>query len=515
MSKFLKGTIILVASGLVTRLLGFVNRMVMARMIGAEGVGLYMMAYPTFVLMVTFTQFGLPVAISKMVAEAKAVNEIRKIKKILAISLIITLGLSFILTPALFFGAPWIAEHFFTDNRTLYPLIAIAPVIPVVAVSSVIRGYFQGMQNMRPAAISQVIEQLVRILFIIILTRIFLPRGIHMGAAAAMAATIIGELFSFVYLMALFQRRKAFPVRRHFFHLRKGKEILKNLLATAVPAMGGRMVGSISWFLEPIVVTQSLALAGIRANVATAQYGSLTGYALPLLLLPSFMTAALGTSLVPAISESLSLKNFSAVEARLQRVIRFSLITGAVSSCILFVLAEPLMSLFYHTTEGVFFIRFMAPFFILHYLQAPLQAALQALDLARAAMINSFVGAVVKLAVIFILATKPEFGINGVALAIITGGVLVALLHFATLLKVVPLSLNLRFPIFLSVSAIVAGWAGKFLFSQLEGVPVSLSVFLSGLTIAILFIIFLFLFQVLKAGDLKNWINSLFRKPAS
>lgn len=84
MSKFLQGTIILIIAGLITRVLGFVNRIVVARMIGDEGVGLYMMAVPTLVLVITLTQLGLPVAISKLVAEAEALGDRHKIKKYLS-----------------------------------------------------------------------------------------------------------------------------------------------------------------------------------------------------------------------------------------------------------------------------------------------------------------------------------------------------------------------------------------------------------------------------------------------
>ncbi len=142
MSKFLQGTIILIIAGLITRVLGFVNRIVVARMIGDEGVGLYMMAVPTLVLVITLTQLGLPVAISKLVAEAEALGDRHKIKKILVVSLSITCTLSILFTLGLILFAPVVAKTFFTDSRTIYPLLAIIPVIPIIAVSSVIRGYF-------------------------------------------------------------------------------------------------------------------------------------------------------------------------------------------------------------------------------------------------------------------------------------------------------------------------------------------------------------------------------------
>ncbi len=137
-------------AGFITKILGFINRIVMARILGEEGVGLYMMAVPTFILAITLTQIGLPVAIAKFVAEAEAVNDKQKVKKILTVSLAVTSVISIILTIGIMLLTPILAKTLLTDERTYYPLMAILPVVPVIAVSSVLRGYFQGKQNMKP-----------------------------------------------------------------------------------------------------------------------------------------------------------------------------------------------------------------------------------------------------------------------------------------------------------------------------------------------------------------------------
>ena len=512
MSKFLKGTMILLAAGLITRILGFINRILIARFIGEEGVGLYMMAYPTFILVVTLTQFGLPVAISKRVAEAEALGDMAKVKKILAVSLLTTLTLSFIFTPVLFFGAPVFAEQIFTDNRTIYPLLAITPVIPVVAVSSVLRGYFQGKQNMKPAAVSQLAEQFIRIIFIAVLTKIFLPYGIEYAAAAVMVATIIGELVSLLYLMAMFKIRKAFPFRKNFFKsLKNTGNIFRELMEIAVPTTGSRMIGSVSWFFEPIVVTRALALAGISTAAATKQYGSLTGLVMPLLLLPSFITSALSTSLVPAISEAYTLKQYAVVEKRLQQALKFCILTGALPVIVLYILSAPLMDILYNSTGGAVFIKLIAPFILLQYLQPPLQAALQALDLARAAMMNSLFGAAVKLAVIFILASKPEFGIHGVAIGIVFGFVLVTLLHYATILKVVPLTFYASYYGKVLLTVIVTGISGHYCFDMLAGSAGLLkTVLITGTAMGTAYIFLLFVLKIIHWNDISKFKTLLF-----
>lgn len=506
MSKFLRGTFTLLIAGFITRILGFINRIVIARSIGEEGVGLYMMAFPTFSLVVTLIQLGLPVAISKNIAEAEAKGQIAEMKKILTVSLAVTFILSLIFTPALLLAAPLLSTTLFTDSRTYYPLVAITPVIPIIAVSSVLRGYFQGRQNMRPAAYSQIFEQVVRITLIAVMTKAFIPYGVEYAAAAAMVSAVIGELVSLLYLLASFKFKKNFSLSKKFFQsIHAGKKTFTNLMEIAIPTMGSRLIGSVSWFFEPIVVSHSLAIAGISAAAATRQYGALTGYALPLLLLPSFITISISTSLVPAISEAHSHHNYKIIEYRLHQALRFTFLTGGLAVILLYVLADPLMQIMYGSSNGVTFIRIMAPFFLFYYYQGPLQAVLQALNLARAAMINSLVGAAVKTAVIFGLGIQPSFGINGAALGIIVGFVLVTVLHFATVLKKISLTFYVfdYFKGFLAM--IVSGFLGFWVFNyNLLHLHLVFRVCTSAAAISLSYFLLLLLLGLIQKADLKR-----------
>ncbi|MBP3038015.1 stage V sporulation protein B [Bacillaceae bacterium Marseille-Q3522] len=506
MSKFLKGTMILLIAGLITRVLGFINRIVIARFIGEEGVGLYMMAFPTFILVITITQFGLPVAISKNVAEAEAAGDTAKTKKILIVALVFTIILSAVFTPALLIFAPYLSKTLFTDARTLFPLLAIAPVVPIIAVSSVLRGYFQGRQQMKPAAYSQMIEQVIRITLIAALTKAFLPYGVEYAAAGAMLATVFGELISLLYLLASFKLKKKFRFRKKFFsYIQSGKTTFKELMSISLPTMGSRMIGSASWFLEPIVVARSLALAGIAATEATKQYGALTGYALPLLMLPSFITLSLSTALVPAISEAQAKGQKRLIEYRLQQSLRYSLITGGLAVVLLFVLSDSLMLVMYHSESGASFIKFMAPLFLFYYYQGPLLAALQALNLARAAMINSFIGNAVKIAVIFALASRPQFGINGVAIGMLASFVLVTFLHFATVLKTIPFTFYFREYANVFLAIIVSGCAGSFLFYNMkEQFSLLLIVLVVTILITIVYCALILVFRLVHQEELQR-----------
>jgi stage V sporulation protein B len=157
--SFLYGTLVLVGAGFITKVLGFVYRIALSRIIGDEGMGLFQMAFPILIFTIVVTTAGLPVAISKLVSEAEVRKEEYRIRSILWIASFIVILTSIFITGLILLGAPFIADTLLTDQRAIYSLLSMAPIIPIIGISSILRGYFQGRQNMSPYAISTIIEQ--------------------------------------------------------------------------------------------------------------------------------------------------------------------------------------------------------------------------------------------------------------------------------------------------------------------------------------------------------------------
>lgn len=468
--SFLTGSLILMAAGLFTRILGMINGMVLARVIGSEGVGLYMMAFPAMLLVVTLTELGLPVAISKLVAEAETFGDQRKIKKILSMSLAIVGVSGVLLTVSMLLLIPLSAKFLFADTRVIYPLIAITPVIPIVAVSSVLRGYFQGIRNMKPYAFSGIVEQIVRISLVAMLASLLMPYGVEYAAAGAMIAGSAGECASLLYMLHAFRKEgtgSSGNEQRHY--VQRTRSILRQLLGIGLPTMGSRLIGSLSNFFEPIVVSNSLVLAGFSIKASAELYGQLTGYALTLLLLPSFITHALHVSLVPTISEAYARKSYGLIHFRLNQALRIAMLTGGLSLVVTFSFAGPLMTLIYDSPSSADLLRIMAPFFMIFYFQGPMHAVLQALDLAKEAMLNTLIGSVVKIITLYFLTSRPEFGIKGAALAICINVVLVTALHMALIIRTIGFSLILkdyvRTAIIIAFSAFLAHFLIEWVFT--------------------------------------------------
>lgn len=501
--SFLYGTLVLIVAGFITKILGFIYRIALSRIIGDEGMGLFQMAFPILIFAIVVTTAGLPVAISKLVSEAEARNEEHRVRSILIVSLVLIASSATIVTIFILIFAPVIANTLLTDSRAMMCLIAIAPMIPIIGISSVFRGYFQGRQNMNPYALSQLIEQSVRIFTVLFLAQYLLPFGIAYAAAGAMIGMVIGEGLGMLFLLYSFKKD---PNRPYFYqksppHRKNYLQTFRELVKISIPVTASRMVGSFAYAIEPIVVAQSLAIAGIATATSTALYGQLEGMAIPLVFFPSFITYALSVSLVPAISEAAARNRYRLVEHRLTQAIRLSCIIGAPSAVLIYVLAEPLATLLYDHPDVAHLMRMMAPFGIFLYVQGPLASILQGLDYAHIAMRNSIIGAFIKTILILCLASNPKLGIDGVVLAINCGIIIVTIMHFFSISRLVSITIYFRGLLKLFFASGLVGLIANFIIMQ-EQIPLLARLVFACIGSLGVYTILLFVFSLIKREDL-------------
>lgn len=440
--SFIKGALILLLAGIVNRLLGFVPRIVLPRIMGAEGVGIYQLGYPFLSVMLTIVVGGIPLAVAKWIAEAESLGDTRRVKTIFRTAMTLTVTLSLSLTALLVLFAPMIATNILPDARVYQTFLCMTPLVTIIGVSSVYRAYFQGKHNMIPTAASQVTETIIRIIFQLMLAGAMLPYGLQWAAAGAMLGTVAGEVAGLgvtLYHYHRDRRRQQEPIEQEpeptttipSLYKRRPAEppVLRRLLHLSIPVTGSRLVGSLSYLLETIFTNRSLAAAGIAIGVATSQYGALQGMIVPLVLLPTALTYSLSVSLIPTLSEAAARGDRELIHRRMHQSLRLSLVTGAPFVVVMTLFAEPLCRLIYNHADIAPLLRLIAPFGMFIYLQGPLQAALQALEKPGTALMNTFIGAGIKLVLIIQLASNPELGIYGAAIAICINIVIVTALH--------------------------------------------------------------------------------------
>ncbi|WP_020619253.1 stage V sporulation protein B [Paenibacillus daejeonensis] len=431
--SFMRGTLVLSAAAFINRILGFISGMYIARVLGAEGIGILMMAHPLVPLVITITELGLPVAISKLVAEANARGEREKVRRILHVSLAVTGLLSVTLTTLSLLGSEWIASILLSDQRAYYAMLAITPIAPIIAVSAVLKGYFRGMQRMKTIAASDVLEHTVQIAIVLALVHFLLPYGIAYAAAGAMAASVVSEAISLSFLLISYKMHGEvkLPGETWASHLRHGRRTLGELLHIGLPTTGHGVVHSLYSAFQPLLITTSLALAGIGTELATKQFGLLAGYVFPLLFMPSFITQSLSTALIPAIGEAAANRNSLLIHQRMSQAVKLGLLIGAPATIILFEWATPLTTLIYNAPEAGVLLAILAPIFFLHYFDAPLHAIMLGLGQANAMLWNYVIATIFKGISIFVLGS--QFGITGVAYGIGVGIAMQTALNFLSI----------------------------------------------------------------------------------
>ncbi|QHW34200.1 polysaccharide biosynthesis protein [Paenibacillus rhizovicinus] len=459
---FMKGALILLAAGVVNRILAFVPRIALPRIIGAEGVGIYQLGYPFLIVLLTFITGGIPLSVAKWIAEAETQGDGKRVKQIFRAAMALTIMLSTVLTVLFIWLTPWIIDHLMTEPRVFQTFRMMSPLLIIIGISSVYRGYFQGKQNMIPTAFSQTMETVIRIIFALLFAKWLLPFGLEWGAAGAMLGVVAGEIAGFAVLLLHYASDRKRPPgtpmetadnaneldpfpplsteRPHGKTAAKEKEripVMRRLISLSVPVTASRMIGSFSYLLESIFTARALLLAGIATGAATAQYGALQGMIVPILLLPTALTYSLAVSLVPSLSEAAAKGDRATIHKRLHQSMRLALVTGAPFVVVMLLFADPICRILYNHAEIAPMLKWMAPVGLFIYLQAPLQAALQALDKPSTALMNTFIGAIVKLVLIMKLASMPSLGIYGALIAININIVLVTALHWISVTRFV------------------------------------------------------------------------------
>lgn len=394
MNKFVKSVLILSIGGLITKIISMFIKIISSRMLGTEGTGIYMMIMPTFTLLMGISQLGFPVAISKLVSEDKKNN------KNLVFSVIpITLFLNTIIIIILLLSANFIANNLLREKRTYFALMSIGLVLPFISISSILRGYFFGKEKMFPHVLSNITEDLVRLILLIIGIPYFLKKGLENAVAFVVLVNIVSELTSIIILLLFIP--KNFKISKK--DIKPDKTNIKDVFSIGIPSTMSRIIGSIGFFLEPIILTYTLSKCGYTNNYILNEYGIISGFILPLILLPSFFTLAVSEALIPQVSKLYSNKKFREVKSKIKKAIYFSLLIGIPATIIFEIMPKVPMKLIYNTDKGIGYLKVLAPIALMHYIQSPLTSSLQAMGKAKDALKGTTGGMIIRTILLFIL----------------------------------------------------------------------------------------------------------------
>lgn len=437
--SLIKASLILGIAGIVARFFGLFFRWPLIMLIGDEGVGYYQMSYPLYMFFVAMAS-GVPVAISKMISEKKAKGDIEGIFVIVKESTLLMMILGIGTTLILFFFARPIIRFVQWDMKSYYALLGISFAPFVISIMTIYRGFFQGLQNMTPSGMSQILEQLGRVVIGVGLAIFLLPKGIEFAAGGAAFGAAAGGVIGASYLYEKYKKVKKEMWNKR---IKSNPEVLTSILKIALPISLGATVGTIMSLIDSILVPQKLMQSGVTSEMATVLYAQLTGKANVITNIPLTLSMALGTALIPIIAENYIMNRRKDVQDKVQLSIKLSMLIAMPCTLGLYFLAGPIMMIIFPGKyDGILILKYLSisvPFIII---TQTTTSIMQGIGHYIRPIINLFIGCIVKVVLTYLLVPIPEINIYGAVIASIAAYIIATILNMISIKRKLKLSLN-------------------------------------------------------------------------
>ncbi len=428
------GTMILTLAGLLSRFIGFFYRIFLSHTIGAEGVGIYQLIFPVYTFCFALTVFGIQTAISRFVAAQLAKGNLQKANDTFLLGAGLSIAFACMASFFVHQHADWIGSALLSEPRTTPLLRLIACSIPLGAVHTCVNAYYYARKQTEIPAISQLLEQVVRVGASYLVYCILLSKGMTPDARIAVAGVLAGELASMLYSTLLV----SWSLHRQNYRLlkmRRPLSTLQKILTLSLPLTGNRVLLTLLTSVEHILIPNRLRLFGLSGSDALSLFGILTGMSLPLLLFPSTITNSVSVMLLPSVAEQQALGKEEHIRRTTLLTIKGCLLLGVSCFVLFFFFGDFLgMLLFENATAGAFLktLSFICPFL---YLNTTLMSILNGLGKTGYSFIHNLAALTIRISFTFFCI--PLYGIKGYLWGVLMGELLLTSLNFLALKRFV------------------------------------------------------------------------------
>ena len=472
-------TVILV-SQIIVKLFGMVYRIVITNIpgFGDEGLGFYNVGFQIYTVLLAISSVGIPNAISKMVSERAALNDYKGAARIFKTAMLLFSVIGLVTTAVLFFGADIFAKYLIKIDGSQYVMRALAPSLFFVCVSSVIRGYFTGLKNMRATSNSQVIEQILKCSLTIIFVYMSVGLAPEIMASWANFATSVATVLSFLYLVYFYYRRKAslkadIDASTGETVTESAKRLMLSILALSIPISLGSIITAINRVIDTATVSRGIEIAfasvipahgnvpalphpdHIQMTKEIARLSGLLSKSDILYNMPLAVNFAFATVLVPYVASAMKVKNYEEAASKVNYSLLVSILIILPCAIGLITLAEPIYKIIYFSaSEGFELLQLVSVSLIFAALAQTMTGSLQGIGKVYVPAISLLFGCVAKIILNVVLIRIPSINIYGAAISSIACQFISCAICFVVLKKYCKLKIA---PVKYIVKPLVAG----------------------------------------------------------
>jgi len=431
--SIISGVTVLGITGILCKIIAVLYRIPRSWLIGDQGLGTYQLVFPTYNLLLTISSAGLPVAISRIVSYNLAKGDVINTRRTFKSALLILSAVGIAGTVLMIALRTFLSDRV-GNPETVAGFVAIAPSVAIVCTMSAFRGFMQGQQNMKPTAISQLIEQVGKVAialpFAYFGSKIGITEagGINIGyaAAGALLGTSIAEAFALFFMLIVYARRRHdldTYTQDMVIEAQPWSKINHRLFSLAVPITIGACIVPLASFIDSgMIVNLLVNSAGFARDTAVAMYGRYSGYVITLINVPTALSLAISMSMVPAISSSVARNDDAAVKRSTYAGLRMAFLIGLPASFGMSVLARPILSMVYRFSspealdQTAMLLTFSGFTVILFTVVQATSGILQGLQKQKIPMFTLMIGVCFKVLINYTLISTPRVNILGASI---------------------------------------------------------------------------------------------------
>ena len=487
MKKLFKALAVITSFSVLTRALGFFFRIFLSRMVGAEGLGIYQIAFSVFMVLETFISSGLPLVVSKKISEFETKGDKKGGYKAVTSALLIGICTSLVICGIVFMFRNLLSS-IFTDTRCTVILLILLPSLVFSTVYSILRGSLWGKKQYFLVSLTEFIEQIIRIAFTVLFLAI-LSFSLEKVFLASISYTISCIVSSILVLLLYFKRGGRFSCPR-------GN--IKPIIKSSLPITIVRVVSSLLTPLISVIIPLQLVNIGYSNDQALAIFGVAMGMTFPLLYVPSTVIGALSTTLIPDLSSAVFTQKYDEIKSKVHFSIKFAIFVSFIFIPLFFSLGGPIGMFFYNNADSGYFLSYSSFLVLPICLSGVTVSCLNALNLEVKSFINYLIGAIALVICIVFFTTK--LGV----LSLVWG--MACCLGGASMLNIVMLNkflgdnfFNLKYLTLTILSSLASLLMSRWIYNLCKNIfPMFISLALACIIATISYLIFGLLFNLFK-----------------
>ena len=504
--SLMKGAVILSAGVLLSRIIGMVYRIPIRNILTDEGNSYYGVAYSIYVVILTLTAMAIPGALSKLIAERRAVGAYKEADRVYKLAMVYSIGVAIIMAFILWFSADFLEKTYYPTYEVVLPIRALAPTVVIATSLGVLRGYFQGQGDMVPTASSQVIEQIVNVIFSVLLAYTFLnltSGNLEWGATGSALGTGAGAIAGLIVLLIIYKKKRP-QVKKEMlesveYEYQSSPAILKEILNMMVPVIISASVFSIMTSIDQSMIstrlpdnidilreTGRLNLVPVAGAVDLSTkdiVNNLGAYLsfqyMTFMNIPVSLILQLGLATVPAIAAAMSTGLYKEIRSKIRLIFKVGLLIAAPSAIAFMLFAKPILTLVIGDAKGAEVLAAGSVGIIAMALAQLSAGVLQGMSKQKVPTINAIIACVIKVIVNIIALSIPSLTIYGFVHSTTICYVIYAILNIAYLKKHLDIKFSWKKILIKPIAcAIVMGIIGVLIYNILLviGVPVKISI---------------------------------------